>query len=99
MEEAIEQVTVKCKEFTFWHKLYADDLVVSVKYSHLEKFLTILHEVSKEFDLRVNPKRCAIFAIRGHRKISEDMNLHGIPRRTEYCYLGVILEHSVSINP
>ncbi len=43
MEEAIEQVTVKCKEFTFWHKLYADDLVVSVKYSHLEKFLTKLY--------------------------------------------------------
>jgi len=78
MEDVIEQVTSRCA-FPFWHKLYADDLVITVNYQHLVAFLTTLHDVSCEYDLRVNPKKCAVFAIKKHCKISEDMDLKGLP--------------------
>jgi hypothetical protein len=55
-----------------------------------------MHEISTEYELRINPTKCAIFAIRNHRKIDEEMNLRGIP---VYCYLGVMIDHSGSIEP
>ena len=41
--------------------LFADDLVACVSYQHLEDFLAVLHEVSTEYELRINPKKCAIY--------------------------------------
>ncbi len=73
--------------------------MVIVNYSNLETFLTTLHEISTEYELRINPKKCAIFAIRNHHKIDDDMNLRGIPVTNEYCYLGVTIDHSGSIEP
>jgi len=98
MEDVIERVAGRCA-FPFWHKLYADDLVITVNHQHLVAFLTTLHEVSCEYDLRVNPKKCAVFAIKNHCKLSEDMDLKGIPVVTEYCYLGVVINNSGSIAP
>jgi len=55
--------------------------------------------VSEEFDLRINPKKCSIFAVRGHNKIVDEADLRGIPVATEYCYLGVMINHNGSIEP
>ncbi len=73
--------------------------MVIFNYSNLETFLTTLHEVSTEYELRINPKKWAIFAIRNHRKIDGKMNLRDIPVTNEYCYLGVTIDHSSSIEP
>lgn len=85
--------------FSFWYKLYADDLVLCVHYKHLEVLLVNLHRVSVDHDLLINPKKCAVFAVRNHAKISPDANLQGIPVATEYCYLGVTINDSGSIEP
>jgi hypothetical protein len=98
MEDVIEQVTQRCA-FSFWHKLYADDLVVMVNHQHLVAFLATLHDISCEYDLRINPKKCAIFEVKKHQKLLEDMDLKGIPVATEYCYLGVVIDNSGSIWP
>jgi hypothetical protein len=73
--------------------------VVSVNYSNLETFLTTWNKISTKYELRISPKKCAIFAIRNHRKIADEMNLPGIPVTNEYCYLGVTIDHSGSIEP
>ncbi len=95
----MEEVRKRCSGFAVWYKLYADDLVVTVSHQHLEQFLTILHEVSHDFDLIINPKKCGILAIKKHSKITEEMNLRGIPVVTEYCYLGVTIDESGSLWP
>ena len=63
------QLSNKCA-FTFWHKLDADDLVVCVNHMHLEALLATLREVSHEYELRINPKKCAVLAVRGHNRIT-----------------------------
>ena len=93
MEDVMAEVTKRCT-FSFWYKLYADDLVMTVSHQYLEILLATLHEISCEYDLKVNPKKCAILAIKKHNKIREDMDLKGIPVATEYCYLGVNIDHS-----
>jgi hypothetical protein len=40
---------------------------------------------------------CAIFAIRNNPKINDEINFRGIPVASEYCYLGVTIYHSGSI--
>ncbi len=97
MEHVIAEVLKRCAGFDIWYKLYADDLVVTVSHQHLEEFLVILHEVSHDYDLIVNPKKCGIFAVKNHNKITDEMNLRGIPVVSEYCYLGVTLDESGSL--
>ena len=100
MEELMQQVTARCTGFEFWHKLYADDLVICVNYQYLEKLLATLKTTSDDFQLRINPKKCAIFAIRGHDKLNKiKPNLQGVPVQQEYCYLGVTIDHSGSLAP
>ncbi len=36
MEEVIEQLKTRYDNFTFWYKLYADDVVISVNHLHLD---------------------------------------------------------------
>jgi uncharacterized protein YlaN (UPF0358 family) len=69
MEEVIEQLKTRCDKFAFWHKVYAVDLFIPVNNAYLEALLTNLHEVSKEFDLKINPQKCAILIVRRHNKI------------------------------
>jgi hypothetical protein len=78
--------------FQFWHKLYADSMIIKINHQHLVAFLTTLHEVSCEHDLRVNPKKYTVFAIKNHCKLSEDMYLKGIPVVTEYCCQIVVIK-------
>ena len=73
--------------------------MVCVNHIHLEALLATLYEVSQDFELRINPKKCAIFAVRDHSRITAQMNLQGIPVATEYCYLGVTIDNTGSINP
>ena len=54
----MEQVVEKCGEV--WYKLYADDLLLSVSYKQLEKTLAALQAVSDEYELCINPNKCAI---------------------------------------
>jgi hypothetical protein len=61
--------------------------------------LAILHDVSNDFDLIINPKKCGIFAVKKHRKIDETMDLKGIPVVQEYTYLGVTMDDSGSLWP
>jgi hypothetical protein len=53
--------------------------------------LAILHDVSNDFRLIINPKY-NIFAVKKHRKIDETMDLKGIPVVQEYTYLGVTMD-------
>ncbi len=40
----------------------------------------------------MNPKKCAVFAIKNHCKPSEHMDLKGIPIVTEYCCQIVVIK-------
>ena len=100
MEDVMAEVREHCAGFDFWYKLYADDLVVTVSHQHLETFLAALHQVSRNYDLIINPKKCGIFAIKKHFKIiTDELNLCGIPVVSEYCYLGVTIDESGSLWP
>jgi hypothetical protein len=79
MEAVMTEVLSRCSGFQIWYKLYADDVIITVSHQHLEHFLEILHDVSDDFDLIINPKKCGIFAVKKHRKIDETMDLKGIP--------------------
>jgi hypothetical protein len=39
--------------FTFWHKLYADELGLNTNHKYLIAFLTTLHDVSCKYDFRI----------------------------------------------
>ncbi len=47
----------------------------------------------------MNSKKCAVFVIKNHCKLSEDMDLKGIPVVTEYCCQIVVINNSDSIVP
>jgi hypothetical protein len=94
MERVIAKLTSRCYTFTFWYKFYANDLVLCVNHTHLQVLLTALYTISDKFDLRINPKKSAIFLVRGHSKIIEETYVKEIPINTEYLYLGVMLDHS-----
>jgi hypothetical protein len=79
--------------------VYADDLVACVNHQHLEQFIKTLYRLSDEYVLFINSKKFAIFAVRNHCQIEEDAELRGIPILTEYCYLGVTIDHVGSIEP
>ncbi len=40
----------------------------------------------------MNPNKCAVFDIKNHYKLSEDMDLKGIPVVTEYCCQIVVIK-------
>jgi hypothetical protein len=82
-----------------WYKLYADDVIITVSHQYLEHFLAIVHDVSDDFDLIINPKKCGIFAVKKDLKIDETMDLKGIPVVQEYTYLGVTMDDSGSLWP
>jgi hypothetical protein len=97
MERLIAELTARYYTFTLWYKFYANDLVLCVNHTHLQALLAALYTVSDEFDLRINPKKNAIFLVRGHSKIIEETNLKGILITTEYLYFGIRLDHSGKI--
>ena len=55
-------------ELKLFYKLFADDLVVFLKHSQINRFLTKFGIVSTIFKLKLNPKKCAILAIQNHAK-------------------------------
>ena len=61
MEDAMRDIREGCSDKNLWYKLYADDLVLMTTHNHLESLLSTLHEVSGRFNLRVNPKKSAVF--------------------------------------
>ncbi len=65
-----------------------------VSHQHLEEFLAILHKVSHGYELIMNPNKHAILAVKNHNKITDEIDLRGIPVVSEYCYLGVTLDLS-----
>jgi hypothetical protein len=99
LEDVLEKLIERCQNFTFWYKVYADDLVIIVKHSRLWTLIKTLYDVSEEFSLRINAKKCAIFAVHGHNKIAQDADLQGIPVTSEYTYLGIAIDESGSIAP
>jgi hypothetical protein len=78
MEYVIAEVLKRCPGFQIWYKLYADDLVATISHQHHEEFLAILHEVFHDYDLIVSRKKCGIFAVKKHHKITDEMDLRGI---------------------
>ena len=60
---------VKKEYDDFWYKLYADDMVLILKNQHIKKFLKILINQFKEFNLLFNAKKSAIMNIRNHKSI------------------------------
>ncbi len=87
------EVLRRCAGFQVWYKLYADDVIITVSYQHLEHFWVILHDVSDDFDIIINPKYY-IFAANKHRKICEMMDLTGISG-----IFGVTMDDSGSLWP
>jgi hypothetical protein len=65
---------------------------VTVSNQHLEEFLATLHEVSHGYELIMNLKKCRIFSVKKHFKITSEMDLRRIPVMSEYCYIGVTLD-------
>ncbi len=54
LEEVLEQLSSLCYNFTFWHEVYADDLVICVNHRHIESLLATPYTVSNELNLRKN---------------------------------------------
>ena len=50
----------------FWYKLYADDLVISIKHNLLPKLIKIINNIFTEFKLIFNAKKSAIIKIKNH---------------------------------
>ncbi len=42
LEDMIDSVTRECTDIQLWHKAYADDLVLCVSHTHLERVLATL---------------------------------------------------------
>ncbi len=97
-EEVIVELTAHCKNFKFCHKLYADGRPRHVGEPHWSWSTASCsaHYVKR---IRTAHKTSAIFAVKGHSKIAEEIEFRGIPITTEYCYLGVLLNHSGNIEP
>ncbi len=66
MEDVMQEIRRECRDDNLWYKLYADDLVLVTPTHHLESLLESLYSVSKRFNLTINAKKSAIFAIKGH---------------------------------
>ncbi len=64
MEDVMTAIRADCTDKELWYKLYADDLVLVTPAEHLESLLTALHDVSQRFNLTINAKKSAIFAIK-----------------------------------
>ncbi len=95
MEHVIAEVLKRCAGFDILYKLYADNLVVTVSHQHFEEFLVILHEVSHDYELIMNPNKHMILAVKKHHKITDEMDLRGISIMIpKYCYLRVTLDLS-----
>ena len=61
MEEVMAKLQESLgKEIELWYKLYADDLVMIVKHTHVERLLEHLFRISDEFGLKVNEKKSGI---------------------------------------
>ena len=78
--------------------MYADDLVLMVKKNEIEELLKSLFDISKEFDLKINPTKSAILMVKNHEKLEDD-SLFDIPVAEEYRYLGILMNGMGSINP
>ncbi len=85
------EVTKRRAGFKISYKLYADDVIITVPHQHLEHSFEILHNVSDDFDLIIDPKY-DIFDVKKQHKMDETMDLKGIPVVQEYTYLGVTME-------
>ncbi len=95
-----ELITCADDREILWYRLYADDLVLIIPVQYLERLLKTLVEVSEHYNLKLNPKKSAIMAIKGHAKIEgEEEKLHGIPIVDTYCYLGVNIDRYGSLEP
>jgi len=42
MEDVMAEVRERCSDKDLWYKLYADDLVLTTTYHHLENLLSVL---------------------------------------------------------
>jgi hypothetical protein len=66
---------------------------VTVSNQHLEEFLAILHDVSHNYELIMNPNKHMILAVKNYHKITDEMGLRGISIMIpEYCYFGVKID-------
>ncbi len=83
MDAVMAEVNKRRAGFQIWYKLYADDVIITMSHQHLEHFLAILHNVSDDFDLIINPKY-NIFAVEKHGKIDDTMDLKRISVVQEY---------------
>ena len=64
MEKVVKEI--KQSYPNFWYKLYADDMVIILEHKEMKKFLIIMINTFKEFDLIFNPKKSAIVNIKNH---------------------------------
>ncbi len=58
--------------------------------------MAILHDVSDDLDLIINPKY-NVFAIKKHIKIDETMDLKEIPVIQEYTYVELTMDNYTSL--
>ena len=84
---------------TFWYKFYADDMVVVMEHNKIAKFLKILINKFKEYDLIFNAKKSAIVNIKGHKFELKETDRFAIPYSGEYKFLGIKLDEKASIEP
>ncbi len=96
-------VSLKCNknERVQWRKLHPHNQqsIFICRREEIESLLSTIYTVSEEFNLRINAKKCAIFAVRRQKRILSEADLRGIPVTNDYPYLGVIIDDSESIEP
>jgi hypothetical protein len=66
MEDITQEIKRECSDDNLWYKLYADDLVLVIPKNNLKNLIESLYSVSILFNLTINAKKSAIFAMKGH---------------------------------
>ena len=69
LEEFLEVLKIKIKA-NFFYLAYADDLVIMCDMYKLKRMINTLFETAKEFNLKVNPKKSNIMAVKNHKYIN-----------------------------
>ena len=69
LEEFLEELKNKIKT-NFFYLAYADDLVIMCDMFKLKRMINTLFKTAQEFNLKVNPKKSNIMAVKNHKYIN-----------------------------
>lgn len=72
-----------------------------VPYNHVKTVIDQMFKIFADNNLTINPKKSAIFSIRGHKMLQKynSNDLKNIEIMKQYKYLGITIDNYGTINP